>query len=241
MNSMQFPRGVLLDLDDTIVDEGRHMQACWNTTCARAGVRLSVPPKRLFAEIEERRDWFWSDAARAKEGRLDLLSATTRIVYEALVELGFEEPIEIAQEIALEYRTMREERIELFPGAMETLDALRDRGARLALLTNGGAEAQWRKIRRFDLERHFACIVVEGEFGAGKPERKVYEHALTTIGVSPEEAWSVGDSLENDVGGPQALGVFSIWHDHRKQGLPEGSDVKPDRIVHSLRELLDGS
>jgi putative hydrolase of the HAD superfamily len=240
MNAKQFPRGILMDLDDTVVDEGRHMQACWNTTCARAGVRLGVPPKRLFKEIAEKRDWFWSDPERHREGRLDLLAATTRIVYEALEELGFEEPIEAAQEIAYEYRAMREERVDLFPDAVETLEGLRERGARLALMTNGGAEAQWRKIRRFDLEQHFDCIIVEGEFGVGKPERAVYEHALKTLDVAPEEAWSVGDSLENDVGGPQALGVFGIWHDHRRQGLPEGSAVKPDRIVHSLGELLDG-
>lgn len=58
--------------------------------------------------------------------------------------------------------------------------------------------------------------------------------------MTPDEAWSVGDSLENDVGGPQALGVFGIWHDHRREGLPEGSPVKPDRIVHSLAELVNG-
>lgn len=239
MNSMQFPRGILLDLDDTIVDEGRHMQACWNTTCARASVRLSVPAKRLYAEIERARGWFWSDPGRHREGRLDLLAATTRIVHDALVELRVEEPVEVAREIAYEYRSMREERVDLFPDAVATLEGLRERGARLALMTNGGAEAQWRKIRRFGLERYFDCIIVEGEFGCGKPERRVYEHALTALGVGPDEAWSVGDSLENDVGGPQALGVFGIWHDHQRQGLPNGSEVTPDRIVHSLGELLD--
>lgn len=165
MDSIHFPRGVLIDLDDTIVDEGLHMQECWHAVCASAGMRLGVSPEDLLAAIGEKRDWFWSDSGRHREGRLDLPAATTRIVRDALQALGFEGADGVAREIAQEYRSMREERVELFPDAVETLERLREAGARLALMTNGAKDAQWRKIRRFDLERHFDCIIVEGEFG----------------------------------------------------------------------------
>ncbi len=54
------------------------------------------------------------------------------------------------------------------PGALETLARIRDRGIRLALITNGSAELQRGKIRRFDLERFFDASLVEGEFGADR-------------------------------------------------------------------------
>ena len=37
---------------------------------------------------------------------------------------------------------------------------------------------------------------------------------------------------------PQRLGIFAIWIDVHGDGLPEGSTVKPDRIIRSLTELL---
>jgi putative hydrolase of the HAD superfamily len=240
MNSDRFPGGILIDLDDTLVNEAGRMQECWDETCVWASERLGIlSPERLFEAIAVERDWFWSDSGRHREGRLDLRVATARIIGKALDGLGAGDEA-FAREMANRYRDLREERLELFPGTVEALETLRGRGARLAMLTNGAREPQWAKIRRFDLARHFECIVVEGEFGAGKPERRVYEHALATLRVTPDDAWSVGDSLENDVGGPQALGVYGIWHDHRREGLPLDATVQPDRIVHSLGELVEG-
>ena len=37
---------------------------------------------------------------------------------------------------------------------------------------------------------------------------------------------------------PQRLGIYSIWIDVHGDGLPEGSAVKPDRIIRSLTELV---
>ena len=53
------------------------------------------------------------------------------------------------------------------------------------------------------------------------------------------DAWVVGDNLEWEVAVPQELGLFAVWHDPTHQGLPPGSHVKPDLIIHSLPELLD--
>jgi putative hydrolase of the HAD superfamily len=238
MKSMHLPRGILVDLDDTIIDDTGSMMQCWVEVCERAAADLNgVKPDQLFAVIDARRDWFWADPDRHREGRLQLRETTVRIVQVALTDLGFESPA-LASEIGEAYRDLRDERLTLFPGAVETLAALRERGVALAMLTNGAAKPQRAKIKRFDLERYFDCIVVEGEFGAGKPEPRVYEHALDSLGVTPEKAWCIGDNLEWDVGAPMALGIFGIWHDPQRSGLPADSTVQPNRIVHSLSELV---
>lgn len=41
-----------------------------------------------------------------------------------------------------------------------------------------------------------------------------------------------------DAGAPHRLGVYGIWVDHRQRGLPDGTPVRPNRIIHSLSELL---
>jgi putative hydrolase of the HAD superfamily len=101
------------------------------------------------------------------------------------------------------------------------------------------ADSQRRKIERFGLAPFFDCIVIEGEFGAGKPDGRVYAYALAQLGLQPEEVWMVGDNLEWDVAGPQRMGIKGIWVDLTGSGLPEDSAVRPDLIARSLAELAE--
>lgn len=125
------------------------------------------------------------------------------------------------------------------PGAIETLQRFRHDGVKLGLITNGAKEPQSAKIDRFGLKSLFDSIVIEGEFGIGKPDRSVFEYSLEKLGVSPQQTWMIGDHLEFDVGASQELGIWGIWVDWRRSGLPENSKVKPDRIVHLISELIE--
>lgn len=233
-----FPEAIIFDLDDTLVDDSGDVAACWELACAEGVARLDgLRPDELKAAIERERDWYWSDPARHREGRLDLRAASGRIVVRALERLSFSEP-ELGSLIANRYRDLREERISLLPGAIETLEHFRSRGVRLGMATNGSTVGQRAKIERFELAQYFERIIVEEEFGVGKPHREVYEALFAALDTAPEKTWSVGDNLEWDVGGPQAFGAYGIWVDVRGDGLPEGADVKPDRTIRSISDLL---
>ena len=126
------------------------------------------------------------------------------------------------------------------PDAHETLDRLKESGVKLALITNGAADPQRAKVVRFALEHRFDHIQIEGEHGFGKPEERAYLHAMAALGVGAGDTWMIGDNLEWEVEVPQRLGIYAIWMDVHGEGLPEGSTVKPDRIIRSLTELLPG-
>ena len=140
--------------------------------------------------------------------------------------------------MAERYNSFREEQMHLFEGALHVVDTFRDRGVRLALITNGAAAPQRAKVVRFDLTHRFHHIQIEGEHGFGKPEERAYLHAMEALGVTAPETWMVGDNLEWEVVAPQRLGIYAVWHDHLGKGLPEGSDARPDLIIRSLGELL---
>ena len=129
----------------------------------------------------------------------------------------------------------------VFPGAHDAIDALKARGVKLALVTNGAADHQRAKIERFGLAHRFDHIQIEGEHGFGKPEERAYLHAMEALGVTAPETWMIGDNLEWEVVAPQRLGIYAIWIDVHGDGLPAGSTVKPDRIIRSLTELLPGA
>lgn len=181
---------------------------------------------------------YWAEPARAFRGRQDLLGARTAIVLAAFRELGLEdEPA--ARAIAAHYSDEKHRAVAPFPGAVEVLTELRRRGLGLALVTNGHPRDQYDKLRRYDLERFFDAIVVEGAWGVGKPHPSIFEEALRQLSTPATEAWMVGDNLSADIDGAQRVGLFAVWHDARGSGLPADAPTRPDRIVRHLRELLD--
>jgi putative hydrolase of the HAD superfamily len=230
---------MLLDLDDTIVAYDAASAGSWREVCEEFAQRVGTEAGALCAAVQAQAQWFWGDPERHRRGRLDMVAARRRIVSDVLAALGMPDA-GLARAMAERRTELHEARIEPFPGALETLGALRQRGVRLALVTNGAAEAQTRKVDRFGLRPLFDCIVIEGVFGAGKPDPRVFRHALTELGALPAEAWMVGDNLTYDIAPARALGLYAVWHDVRGAGLPDSAPAVPDRIIRGLPELLQG-
>jgi putative hydrolase of the HAD superfamily len=239
----RLPRGLLVDLDDTIVTDGVNADRNWHLAVASVvePAAVPLPADQILAEIERERRSFWADADRHRVGRLDLLAARRTIVAAALGRLAtagtgpVHEPL--IEAIVAAYTVRADADRALLPGAVEALRAMRELGLRLALVTNGAAEAQRAKIERFELAPLFDVEVIEGVFGAGKPEPQVYHHALALLDVAPSEAAMVGDNLEWDVATPQRVGMRGVWVDPGGRGLPVDATCRPDAIVSGLLEL----
>ncbi|OGO52276.1 MAG: hypothetical protein A2148_01160 [Chloroflexi bacterium RBG_16_68_14] len=128
----------------------------------------------------------------------------------------------------------------LFDDAIETLEALRRQGYRLACVTNRvfGGPGFTQEVEEFGLDQLFDAMVVSCDVGYMKPHPKIFQHALEGLGIEPQEAVMVGDSLRADVAGAQALGMATVWR--RYPNVREQVDgVLPDYVVDALRQLLD--
>jgi len=239
----QLPRAVLFDLDDTLIVAFGPAASQWRRVIgASAGHLGALAPAVVIDAIQDSSRALWADPARHKYWRHRIGEARRRIVATAFAELassGHTVPGRaVSDAIADAYNALHEAELRMFPGAHETVDGLRERGVRLALVTNGAAAAQRAKLVRFALEHRFDHVQIEGEHGFGKPEERAYRHALAALGVEPSETWMVGDNLEWEVVAPQRLGIHAIWHDGYGQGLPPDTPARPDRIIRSLPELL---
>lgn len=100
--------------------------------------------------------------------------------------------------------------VELLPSAARVLDELGDE-YRIAVVTNGARDAQRQKIDAVDLERWIDTVVIAGYDVAPKPDPAPIERAMRSLGVAPETAVHIGNSLETDVAGATAAGVDSVW------------------------------
>lgn len=127
------------------------------------------------------------------------------------------------------------------PGAKEALVALRARGVRTGIITNGYAYLQRAKIHHHGYEALFDTIVVSEEAGAHKPEGRIFELALERVGARPETAWHVGDNLENDIAGAERAGLTSVLYDPHGDREPDSElvtvEVYPSHVIRGFEEL----
>ena len=126
--------------------------------------------------------------------------------------------------------------LELYEDTQAVLPGLRDR-FRVALISNGNSDP-----KRFGLDQYFDTVIFAEDFGAAKPDPGIFAATLQNLDCDAAEAVHVGDSLENDVAGAQAAGLFAVWL-NRDQAKNERA-IRPDATVTGLRELavlLDGT
>ncbi len=76
------------------------------------------------------------------------------------------------------------------------------------------------------------------DIDAGKPDRRIFDHALKLLGVPANEAWHVGDSLASDVAGALNSGLqAAVWYNCA--GAECGAeDAQPHHQIAALGELL---
>ena len=239
-----WPKAILFDLDDTLIEAHADPDATWLEAAGRVAGRLGLfRTADVAAALSAASKTFWSDPAghrywrfRVEEARIQVVSLT----FAELSRLGHPVPsAQVQIELAEHFSRIRHDRTRLFPDTHAVLDRLGAMGVRLGLLSNGPGLEQRAKVDRFDLAQRFDLVQIEGEHGFGKPDDRAYRRCLGRLDVEPHEAWMVGDHPEWDVLGPQRNGTRGILYDVHASGLPNDSRVLPDRIIRSLSELIE--
>jgi putative hydrolase of the HAD superfamily len=124
----------------------------------------------------------------------------------------------------------------VFPDAVPALEALRARG--LAI----GAVSNWiwqlpELLHSLELVSHFDFVAASARVGFEKPHAGIFQHALQQAGVRPREALHVGDHIDADVQGAQAVGISPVLIDRRERytevDVPQGVP-----LIRSLSELV---
>jgi 2-haloacid dehalogenase len=95
------------------------------------------------------------------------------------------------------------------PGTVDVLADLRAAGVRLVALSNWSAETFPVARERFEFLAWFEGIVISGEVGVNKPDRRIFEHLIEHFGIEPRAALFIDDSSAN-VEAAKALGFSAI-------------------------------
>jgi putative hydrolase of the HAD superfamily len=108
---------------------------------------------------------------------------------------------------------------------------------KLGLVSNFAIpECAGRLLDKFGLNEFFDVVLVSGAISKRKPGSEIFERALKALGVNSSEAIFVGDMLGLDVKGAKNVGMKAVLIERRPS--EEILNVKPDRVIKSLRELF---
>ena len=126
----------------------------------------------------------------------------------------------------------------LEPDVMPCLRELTGRGYRLAVVANQPRSVR-DALRRDGLDGFFDAWAISEELGVEKPDPRIFEHALTQTGVTPQRAVMVGDRLDYDIVPARAAGMRGVWV-LRGEAPDEPSAEQlavPGAAISSLAEL----
>jgi putative hydrolase of the HAD superfamily len=133
-------------------------------------------------------------------------------------------------------RGISRRRLGLYPHAREVLDALRGRYP-LALVTDAQSTYARGELHRVGLLGYFDPIVVSGDHGYRKPDRRLFQFALDGMAVAAENALYVGNDMHRDIFGAQEAGLKTVMFDS-DQGKKAYRGCAPDHTITDLRDLL---
>ena len=171
-------------MDDTILADGQVSPKSWEQAFARFAPLLGgFDVQELAGALNDIRRQLLEDPEWNRWSGLNLAASRRELVAMTLSHLGMNAG-QTANEIAEAYAEIKEASLEVFPGAIGTLKHIREMGKGMALITNGLSRAQRCKIDRFGLGPLFDCIIIEEEFGVGKPDAKVFLARIGAVGSS---------------------------------------------------------
>jgi len=133
------------------------------------------------------------------------------------------------------YRGISRFRLTLYPEVQSVLDELRPH-YRLAVVSDGQSAWATPELRAVGLDRYFDPVIVSGDFGFRKPDRRLFNAALAEMGFSPEQVIFVGNDMYRDVYGAGRLGMKTVFFSSN-QGQKEMAGVAPDYIIYRFAEL----
>ncbi len=141
----------------------------------------------------------------------------------------------LAKEMGVQFLDLLPTRNILFPYAKETLRYLANKNYALHLITNGFEKTQHSKLRYSGLDKFFTEVITSEGSNSLKPNKEIFDFALSRSGATKEQSIMLGDSIDVDIIGAMNAGIDQVFINH----LGITSEIKPTYTVSSLKELKE--
>ena len=134
------------------------------------------------------------------------------------------------------HRGIARKKLRPYPQVQETLEQLRARYP-LAVVSDAQSAYATPELRAVGLLNYFNPVIISGDYGYRKPDPRLFQKALNTLGVRPEQALYVGNDIYHDIWGAQEVGMKAVLVSYNRADISSEA-ISPDYIIYNFAELM---
>jgi putative hydrolase of the HAD superfamily len=216
-------KAIIFDLDNTLIDFIKMKRiSCEAAITAMIDAGLSLEKENALSILFNLYDKYGMEDPRIFQKFLD--SAVGNIDYKILAS-GI-----------VAYRKVRSGFLEPYPHVIYTLIKLRERGKKLAIVTDAPRIKAWIRLASMRLIDFFDAVVTFEDTLHNKPSSLPFIATLKKLALKPSECLMVGDWPERDIEGAKKLGLKTCFASY---GNPKIKNVDADYRINDIMEILD--
>jgi len=122
--------------------------------------------------------------------------------------------------------------LEIYPDVIGTLTQLKAKGVKTGVITNGLKRDYEKILDKLRLTNFFDVVVGIDTLNKAKPDKEIFLHTVNLLGVHPEQAVFIGDSVKYDYEGARHAGLKPLLIDR------EGKASDGIETIRNLSEVL---
>ena len=119
--------------------------------------------------------------------------------------------------------------VNLYPGVLEALQALRDRGCRLWLLSNAQRIFTEYELRHLGLGEQLDGIYISSDYRCRKPDVRFFDALIEERKLDKGKCLMIGNDLDTDIAGARAAGLATFYM-HTNLTPPDQREADPDKL-----------
>ena len=217
-------KAIIFDLDNTLIDFMRIKKSSIDAAIAAmiaAGLRMSKDEatKALFELYDEY-------GIEYQEIFQKFLEKVHKNVDFRILAAG-----------VVAYRKLQQGLLEPYPKVVPTLMRLKERGYKLAILSDAPRLKAWIRLSEMRIADFFDVVITFDDTGEYKPSKTPFIRVLKELEIKPEECLMVGDSIRRDIEGAKAAGILTVFarYGATKEIEKSGADYE----INGIEELLN--
>ena len=124
--------------------------------------------------------------------------------------------------------------VNLYPGVLDTLKALREQGCRLWLLSNAQRVFTEYELRHLGLGEQLDGIYISSDYRCRKPDVRFFNALIEEQKLDKSRCLMIGNDIHTDIGGAKAAGLSTLYM-HTNLTPPDQRPADPKKLpgVHN--------